>query len=86
MKDLKFEQTCWACPEQYEVFDDQDKQVAYVRLRWGRLRVDVPDCGGETIFIKDFGDGFKGVFADTERDEYLKLVETKIKEHYNGSV
>lgn len=34
----RFEQTCPACPEQYDVWDG-DTKVAYVRYRWGGLRV-----------------------------------------------
>lgn len=33
-----FVKTCRACPEQYDVYDVNLK-VAYVRMRWGLLRV-----------------------------------------------
>ena len=35
---LYFKQTCVIAPEQYDVFLD-GKYVAYVRCRWGRLKV-----------------------------------------------
>ena len=35
---LYFKQTCVIAPEQYDVFLD-GKYVAYVRCRWGKLRV-----------------------------------------------
>ena len=35
---LYFKQTCVIAPEQYDVFLD-GKYVAYVRCRWGRLRI-----------------------------------------------
>lgn len=35
---LFFKQTCVVTPEQYDVFLD-DKYVAYVRCRWGKLKV-----------------------------------------------
>ena len=35
---LYFKQTCIIAPEQYDVFLD-GKYVAYVRCRWGKLRV-----------------------------------------------
>ena len=38
IKGLNFKKTCDACPEQYDVFKDE-KQVGYVRLRWGNLTV-----------------------------------------------
>ncbi len=71
---LKFVETCMACPEQYDVFKDK-KQVAYIRLRWGILRVDIPDCGGRVIYKKTFNDGWKGCFDDEkERDKYLNKI------------
>lgn len=57
--------TCCACPEQYDVFDKDGKQVGYLRLRNGYFRADFPDCGGETVYEADtLGDG---VFDDEER-------------------
>lgn len=35
---LYFKQTCVIAPEQYDVFLDR-KYVAYVRCRWGKLRI-----------------------------------------------
>lgn len=68
---LRFELTCGACPEQYDVYKG-DLQVGYVRLRWGGLRCDYPDVGGETVYIHDFDDGYKGCFdSDEERDFHL---------------
>lgn len=60
--------TCWACPEQYEVFKGK-KQVGYFRLRHGRFRVDFPECGGETIY-EAYPNG-DGAFDDDERVEYM---------------
>lgn len=79
---LRFEQTCGACPEQYDVFDDEGKQVAYVRLRWGRLRVDVPDCGGETILSHRFDDPWKGCFDLDERAYWMGTVNDAIVGYY----
>lgn len=56
---LRFVLTCVACPEQYDVYDGEE-QVGYVRLRSGKLRVDVPDCGGDTVLVngdQTVGDG-----------------------------
>lgn len=79
---LRFEQTCTACPEQYDVFDDEGKQVAYVRLRWGRLRVDVPDCGHQTIFSHQFDDHWKGCFDLDERPHWMGVVNDVIVGSY----
>lgn len=58
--------TCSACPEQYDVFDDNTGvQIGYLRLRHGYFRADVPDCGGETVYEADTaGDG---IFDEDER-------------------
>jgi hypothetical protein len=65
---LQIKMTCPACPEQYEVFNN-DKQVAYFRLRHGEFRVDYPTCGGETIYeAEPSGDG---MFDDNERLTYM---------------
>ena len=75
--------TCYACPEQYDVFDQSGNMVAYIRLRHGSLRVDVPDCGGETIYrASPIGDG---ILDDSERYKYLnKCVKEIIKFYMNG--
>lgn len=79
IRDYCFQQTCGACPEQYDVFVG-DKQVAYVRLRWDRLRVDVPDYGGDTIYVHHFDDdGYKGVFdSEDERIKYLNIIADEL--------
>lgn len=80
---LWFKLTCGSCPEQYDVFRG-DEQIAYVRLRHGRLRVDVPDAGGETIYVNDFDEEYKGIFSDeTERVKYLTEISEAIGNYYN---
>jgi hypothetical protein len=58
--------TSIACPEQYEVFDNEsEQQVGYLRLRHGHFRADYPYCGGDTVYEDDTrGDG---IFDDDER-------------------
>jgi hypothetical protein len=69
--------TSWACPEQYDVFDSTGEKVGYLRLRHGRFRADVPDCGGETVYSSNpNGDG---VFYDEERMEELTKAVAAIK-------
>lgn len=82
---LKFNLTCIACPEQYDVsdLDNYGKTVAYVRLRWSTLRAYVPDVGGELIYEHFFDDGAKGCFNDqNEREEYLNRIASAIANHY----
>jgi hypothetical protein len=76
----RLKQTCSACPEQYDVFDDLGQQVAYFRLRHGGFRVDVPDCGGETIYTANpNGDG---IFDREERVRYLTEAVLAVQEYY----
>lgn len=79
IRDYCFQQTCGACPEQYDVIKDGE-QVAYVRLRWSRLRVDTPDAGDRTIYMYDFDDdGHKGVFDnEDERIKYLNIIADEL--------
>lgn len=72
---LEIKLTCGACPEQYEIFKDGE-QVAYYRLRHGEFTVDVPDCGGETIYeAEPNGDG---TFDENERIAYLARAMRKL--------
>lgn len=65
---LELRCTCPSHPEQYDVYDGETK-VAYFRLRHGEFTVDVPDCGGETIYeAEPNGDG---LFDANERQRYL---------------
>ena len=68
MLSLKFVQTCFACPEQYDAYDG-DQMVAYLRLRHGRFTVECPDVGG-TLVYKAHPKG-DGIFDDDERSIYL---------------
>ena len=72
--DYSLKMTCGACPEQYDVFDSEGKQVGYLRLRHGYFRADYPDCGGVTVYeASPEGDG---IFACHEREFFLtKAVE-----------
>lgn len=62
-------QTCSACPEQYDVVR-HGQQVGYLRLRHGCFTAEVPDCGGEQVFLAHpKGDG---IFESEERMSYLQ--------------
>lgn len=72
--------TCFACPEQYDVFDSQGNQVAYFRLRHGTFRADVPDVGGETVYTANpMGDG---IFHTEERVKYLTEAILAVQEYF----
>lgn len=75
---LSFRRTCSSHPEQYDVFDENNNQVAYVRLRYGTLRVVVPEFGGETVLHQDFAD-YRGAFEGPgERDFWLNVAARRI--------
>lgn len=61
-----FRKTSGACPEQYDVFDFKGNQVAYIRLRWGMLRVRAPDYNGDTIYEHSYNDEWLGSFPSDE--------------------
>lgn len=61
-------ETCYACPEQYDVFDGK-RLVGYLRLRHGYFAAYYPDVDGECVYEADtIGDG---CFDDDERDMHL---------------
>lgn len=77
--DFKWECTCDACPEQYDIILN-NKKVAYFRLRYGALRV-YPYKDGEinwdkVIYAIDFDDDWMGVLR--ERDS--KLIFPKVEQ------
>lgn len=73
---LELRCTCPSHPEQYDVYDGET-QVAYFRLRHGEFRVDVPHCGGETIYeAEPNGDG---LFDADERQRYLTEAVAAVK-------
>lgn len=67
-----FVRTCFACPEQYDVYLGK-QQVAYVRLRHGRVYASNPDVGGKVVY-QAYPEG-DGIFAsDEERDYHLNQI------------
>jgi len=73
--------TCEACPEQYDVYDETGKQVAYFRLRHGMFSVDCPDCGGETVYYT--GTNSDGMFfSESERQYHFTKAFKKIRKFY----
>lgn len=76
----KFElkQTCFACPEQYDVFYGGE-QVGYLRLRHGSFTCDYPNSGGETVYWSPVrGDGT--FYDEMERQYHIKRALMAINE------
>lgn len=88
---LIFQQTCSACPEQYDVLSPDGEIIGYVRYRHGCLSADYypPEkcnCYGdssESIFHQGVGnDGWRGILTAEERDYYLPLIANEIASRY----
>lgn len=78
-----FIKTCDCCPEQYDVIDENGKQVAYIRLRFGNLSCECTDVGGEEIFYYRFDNDMQGCFDnEIQRKFYLESISDKIKHFY----
>lgn len=81
IKGLNFKCTCSACPEQYDVLDNNGSIVGYVRLRWGSLTCEYPDIGGEYVYDASIGDGWTGRFNnEKQRIRHLDNIADKIIE------
>ncbi len=75
----EFEETCFACPEQYDVFDEEGRQVAYVRLRWGSLYAECPYVGGTEVYSVGIGNDAGRFRSDRERTRHLLAIAKRIE-------
>lgn len=78
-----WECTSIAFPEQYDIFTDSGRPVAYFRLRHGNLYVhprDAYDIDWDiTIYEKHYDDE-RGCFeSEEEREQMIDYIDTKIK-------
>lgn len=74
--------TCQGCPEQYDVFAN-NLPVGYIRLRHGRLSVDAPYCGGESV-METIADEDFGEFRDEElREMSLRCCISNLVQWWN---
>lgn len=88
IKGLMFNQTCGACPEQYDVINGRGQQVGYVRLRYGWLRCYYPDCRSDkVIYETSIGDdGWTGCFtSEEERMYHLNAIADEINKYQKGN-
>lgn len=71
--------TCGACPEQYDVYAPDGKQIGYLRLRHGRFTAQYPDYMGSEVYSAcPNGDGR---FDDIEREHYLTDAVAALQSH-----
>ena len=77
----RFHQTCFACPEQYDMFlDGTEILTGYVRLRHGNLSFEFPNVRGETLFFHKFSEPL-GIFEnEEERMKYLNIIVKTLKD------
>ena len=62
----KLKCTCVMCPEQYDVIDTKtNESCGYIRLRWGELTCEYPDCSGIILYSHTFQHEC-GCFRDTK--------------------
>lgn len=76
---MKLVQTCGACPEQYDVFDDAGEQVGYIRLRHGYLSVRKDGPGGDEVFGTSSFAGDGCFDRETERKFFLDIALKRLK-------
>ena len=74
---IRFVQTCYACPEQYDGYLD-DEMVAYLRLRHGFFYVAAPDVSGERIYEAYPVDSDGHFSSPEERDRHLRFAADAI--------
>ena len=86
---LAFVQTCYEHPEQYSVWHG-NREVGYIRLRWGKLRADW--TGGKwidrEIYHKEDMEPEGHFDSGTERmyhlTEIAKIIKDRIKEEHKN--
>ena len=72
MKKLKvksYQQTCWACPSQWDIFTDRSEYI-YARYRWGHLTLALNNY--KPIFSEQVGGSLDGVMDIDELKELTK--------------
>lgn len=88
MKKLKvknFEQTCYACPSQWDIFIHEDeyenqKEYIYARYRWGILSVTLYNeehpwgSGGKELVSKTIGGEMDGILDTEELIKHTKRI------------
>ncbi len=67
----KIDQTCWACPSQWDMWANDGKQY-YVRYRWGHLTVDsVSGDRCEPLYGEQHGHNMHGIMETETMQKHL---------------
>jgi len=85
---IRLQQTCSACPEQYDALDDDGNVVGYLRLRHGHFTVQASGPGyegsGHGVLVYEAEPEGDGAFMPTERQAYLDVAVARIESHLAG--
>lgn len=67
------EQTCSACPSEWDIFTTDDQYI-YVRYRWGGLTLtfDFDGPNEKIIYAENIGGGFDGCMSTEELKQHTK--------------
>ena len=76
MNITELEQTCFACPSQWEGKTETGKEV-YIRYRWGYLSIRVDE---EEMHVGKLGGGFDGHIEESEMLQTLRDWGYKVTE------
>ena len=86
MANLRLDLTCFACPEQYDVYHG-DTLVGYICYRWGHLKcnpvVDKEYMFENDIFFWDSGDQYDGIIPEDKKEELLEKCKEAICKFHN---
>ncbi len=80
--EYKLIRTCFACPEQYDVYDKFGVKVAYLRLRYGFFEASESADGVVFYDAETEGDG---QFEDEERQCYLEKAMAALDERRSAA-
>ena len=75
MRIIELEQTCYACPSQWEgkTLSGQD---VYIRYRWGYLSISIDE---KAIYGEQIGDEWSGVLAWRRVEEILNSLGYEVQ-------
>lgn len=81
---MRLIKTCVSCPEQYDVYEG-DQKVAYLRLRWGYFYASMKGPLGKGVYGVEIGGSLTGQFESEEQRQYhLNLAMEAIKKELDN--
>ncbi|MFT4148426.1 MAG: hypothetical protein QM632_06530 [Micrococcaceae bacterium] len=80
--------SCVAAPEQYDVLDENQKEVGYLRLRHGRFTAQAceegEDYGKHIVYFHDLNDDSAFFYKDSDREKYTNLGLKALREYLDN--